>query len=93
MTVEITTPEHIRQEYWTESELAAELNKDVRTLRHWNNLRIGPPRTKLGGRSIYYRKTAVFRWLVDEKEQKPLLRKSRRKTATAHALPQQQRRP
>ncbi len=69
-------PAHITQEYWTEPELAAELNRDVRTLRRWNALRVGPPVTKIGNAN-FYRKAAVFRWLV-EREQKPLRRRSRR---------------
>jgi hypothetical protein len=70
-----SAPAHITQEYWTEPELAAELNRNVRTLRRWNALRVGPPVTKIGNAN-FYRKAAVFRWLV-RREQKPLQRRSR----------------
>jgi hypothetical protein len=40
-------------EYMSEAELAAELDKDVRTLQRWRQLRIGPPFAMNGIMPIY----------------------------------------
>jgi hypothetical protein len=49
-------------EYWTERELAAALDKNIRTLRKWRQLRQGPAFCKIG-REIIYRRGAVSDWL------------------------------
>jgi hypothetical protein len=59
--------------FYEEGELAAALYRDKRTLRRWHALRVGPPRTVLG-RSIFYNKESVTRWLI-EREQRPARRK------------------
>jgi hypothetical protein len=46
-------------EWLTEAEAAAEVDKSVRTLRQWRKRGIGPPYA-LFGRSIRYRKTAFI---------------------------------
>ena len=68
-------PNFLSADFFTEKQLAQELDVTTRTLRRWHNLRTGPPRTLIGPK-IYYRKQSVFRWLV-AREQEPL-RRSRR---------------
>jgi hypothetical protein len=63
-------------EFFTENELALALDRDRRTLRRWANLRQGPPRTRIG-KSIYYRRSSVLRWLI-EHEERPLSRRRMR---------------
>ncbi|MBO9664954.1 MAG: helix-turn-helix domain-containing protein [Dokdonella sp.] len=46
----------------SESEVAAQLGKCVRTLRNWARRGYGPPRVRIG-RSIYYRLVEVSRWI------------------------------
>jgi predicted DNA-binding transcriptional regulator AlpA len=54
----------ILSDYFTEDELAAALGCTTRTLRRWHALGDGPPRTKLGGCRVLYRRGAVERWLA-----------------------------
>jgi hypothetical protein len=65
----------VGEDFFSEQQLGVELNVTLRTLRRWQQLRIGPPRTRVG-RRILYRKTAVIQWLVN-REQQPLRRRSR----------------
>jgi hypothetical protein len=53
----------ISDEYDTPNQLAAELDVSVRTLGRWHQLRIGPPRVKIG-RLILYPKAAKREWLA-----------------------------
>lgn len=46
----------------TQSEVAALLKVNVRTLRHWRQHKVGPPSLKLGKR-VWYSKQAVEDWL------------------------------
>jgi hypothetical protein len=46
-------------EWLTEAEAAAEVDKSVRTLRQWRKRRIGPPYA-LFGRTVRYRKTSFI---------------------------------
>jgi hypothetical protein len=46
-------------EWLTETEAAAVVNKSIRTLRQWRKRGIGPPYTHFG-RSIRYRKPAFI---------------------------------
>jgi hypothetical protein len=47
----------------TEHELAAELNRNIRTLQRWRDRRIGPPFAMMGDRPIYNVEN-VRRWLT-----------------------------
>ncbi len=49
-------------EYLTPSECASELGIKERTLLRWHQLQEGPPRTKVGRRTLY-RRAAVAGWL------------------------------
>lgn len=49
-------------DYLSEADLAAELQKDVRTLQRWRKLRVGPPFVMNGITPIYPRPGAV-KWL------------------------------
>jgi hypothetical protein len=48
--------------YLRESELAAELQVSIRTLRRWNVTRTGPPRT-VAGKTVLYHRDSVLDWL------------------------------
>jgi hypothetical protein len=55
--------EHILSEFLTRDQLAAELQRNARTLDRWDALGIGPPRTRVG-RQVLYRRASVQRWLL-----------------------------
>ena len=61
--------------YLSRSELAAELNRTVRTLERWELHRIGPACTHIG-KSPYYRVDAVRAWLLSQ-EREQVREKSR----------------
>jgi hypothetical protein len=44
--------------YWTEQELADQLQKNRRTVQRWRKERTGPPFTKLGNSLVYNSKSA-----------------------------------
>ncbi len=52
----------ILSDYFTPTELAAELGISSRTLERWRRLRETPPETKIGIR-VFYRKNAVQAWI------------------------------
>ena len=54
--------EPILSEFLTKEELAAELQRNPRTLDRWDVLGVGPPRTHVG-RQVLYRRTSVQKWL------------------------------
>jgi hypothetical protein len=56
-------------DYLNEEQFAAGVGRDLRTIRRWHALRIGPPRIKLG-KKILYRKSSVALWL-ERKESHP----------------------
>lgn len=58
----------ILNEYDTEAELAAKLQKTRRCLQKWRQLRIGPPWTQLG-KQVIYRRAAVDGWLRSLEQQ------------------------
>lgn len=61
----------VLDEWMTQAELAQELGVSADTLQRWASQRIGPPRTKVGGR-VYYRKESVKAWLrAQEAQQLP----------------------
>ena len=60
--------------YLPRSEAATELAVSSRTLDRWHRLRIGPPRTQIGGR-IYYGVDDVRDWLKAQREDTPLRQK------------------
>jgi hypothetical protein len=53
----------VLSDYQSEQELAIDLDICVRTLRRWNEARIGPPRVLIGRRAMY-RRQAVAEWLI-----------------------------
>jgi len=55
--------------FLTAKELAAELERNTRTLDRWHALGTGPPRTRVG-RKVLYRRTSVQKWLAAQ-EQSP----------------------
>jgi hypothetical protein len=55
--------------YISETDLARQLHRSVRTLQRLAATRSGPPRVKLG-RSVYYRIDSVRAWLAQQ-EKKP----------------------
>jgi hypothetical protein len=63
--------------YLREAELAAQLNKTVRTLQSWRQQRKGPPWTQIGS-TIFYSEDGTRAWLKGL-EQQPV--RSRRTAA------------
>jgi hypothetical protein len=57
----------ILSEFLTKEELAAELQRNPRTLDRWAALRIGPPRTRVG-RKVLYRRASVQKWLIAQEQ-------------------------
>ncbi len=49
-------------DYFTQEQLAAELGVSWRTIHRWHELRIGPPRTRLG-KLLLYHKESVREWM------------------------------
>jgi hypothetical protein len=56
------------ENYLTEAELAAELNKCVRTLQIWREKRTGPPWTT-NGKTILYSRDGIPGWLKSRQQQ------------------------
>ena len=56
------TENHILSEYLTKAELAAQLNRSIRSLDRWTQTGDGPPCIRLGQKSLY-RREAVLEWL------------------------------
>lgn len=54
--------QEVLADYLTRSELARELNRSERTLDRWHQLRIGPPRSRIGS-MVIYRRAALGEWL------------------------------
>ncbi len=54
-------------EYFTIEQLARALNKSVRTLLRWDNLRNGPPCTRVGNLRLF-RKSTLEKWLKAREE-------------------------
>ena len=48
-------------------DLAKRLEKSLRTITRWHNLRKGPRRTKIG-RSVYFREADIAEWLDNQRE-------------------------
>jgi helix-turn-helix protein len=61
--------------YMTEADLAAELDKGVRTLQIWRARRTGPAWTK-NGKTILYSREAILAWLKSQ-EQQPVRQRNR----------------
>lgn len=53
----------LNAEYLSSEEVARALNVSARTLHRWGRLRKGPPSIKVG-RSVYYRRASIERWLL-----------------------------
>ena len=59
-------------------QLAEMLGVHVRTIRRWEKLREGPPKTKIG-RQIYYSLESLYKWMKSCEKRQP--RRSRGKNA------------
>jgi hypothetical protein len=62
--------------YLSESELAAQLNKTVRTLQSWRQQRKGPPWTPMGS-TIIYSEDGTRAWLKSLEQQPVRSRRAR----------------
>jgi hypothetical protein len=51
--------------YFSEKELAAQINKSVRTLQRWRDKKTGPPWTAIG-ETIFYSKKRAFDWIKSQ---------------------------
>ena len=58
----------IRDQYYTKDELARELGRSTRTIDRWHTRRVGPPRHKVAGKLVLYRKNLVADWLDKQAE-------------------------
>jgi hypothetical protein len=58
------------EDYLSEDEMAAELNRDVRTLKRWRTLRKGPPVTWVGKTPKYHIQSAR-KWLQANEQPMP----------------------
>lgn len=58
----MSNSEPILSEFLTKAELAAELQRNERTLDRWHRLGEGPPITRIG-RRILYRRASLQNWL------------------------------
>jgi hypothetical protein len=71
-------PARILADYLTPSELAVELGISERALSRWHAMRQGPPRVLIG-RTPYYKRSSVERWLAGREdgfgEARPALRR------------------
>jgi len=61
--------EPILSKFLTKEELAAELQRNPRTLDRWDVLGVGPPRTNIG-RKIYYKRASVEIWLAAQERRR-----------------------
>ena len=52
----------LEREYFSPEQLGQFLGVTQRTIFRWDSLRCGPPRTKLGKRTLY-KKSSVIAWL------------------------------
>lgn len=57
-----TQDDSLGNELLTEAEFAALMHRDIRTVRRWQSLRLGPPIIKLA-KVRMYRREAVVAWL------------------------------
>jgi hypothetical protein len=71
-------------DYWTEREFADQVDRDLRTIRRWKRLRIGPPVTPVG-KSDYYKCDSARRWLAALEQQPIRPAKKRRRRGGASA--------
>ncbi|PSH02715.1 MAG: hypothetical protein CXZ00_16015 [Acidobacteria bacterium] len=60
--MEAGTENSILSEYLTKAELAAQLDRSIRSVDRWTLTGYGPPCVRIGRRSLY-RRAAVVEWL------------------------------
>ena len=58
----------IRDQYYTKEELARELGRSTRTIDRWHTRRVGPPRHKVAGKLVLFKKNSVAEWLDKQVE-------------------------
>jgi hypothetical protein len=63
----MSNSEPILSEFFTKEELAAELQKNPRTLDRWDALGVGPARTHVG-RKVLYKRASVQKWLAAQEQ-------------------------
>jgi hypothetical protein len=51
--MEVAMAGELLGDYWSEAELAKEINKSLRTIRKWRERRVGPPVTMIGKTPVY----------------------------------------
>ena len=61
-------PENPIEAYMPKAEFCSALNINPRTAERWHLRRIGPPRIRVGGKKIYYKRSAVAEWLESQAE-------------------------
>jgi hypothetical protein len=66
--IAMSDSETLLSEFLTKKELAAELQRNERTLDRWDALGTGPPRTRIG-RKVLYRRTSAKKWLAAQEHQ------------------------
>jgi hypothetical protein len=57
------------------ADLALELGVSTDTLRRWETMRFGPPCVR-AGRKVFYRRTTVQDWLIDQEHAAPRRRRA-----------------
>lgn len=62
-----TTIEIPRSDFISEREFAGLIGKSLRTIRRWQTERRGPRRTRLG-KSVFFSRAAIERFLSDREE-------------------------
>lgn len=63
-------PHEILAEYLPAAEAAQQLGVSKRTLKRWEQLRRGPPVTRVGRRNLY-RRESLMRWLAKQEKNAP----------------------
>ena len=79
-----TSTENLLDDYWTESQLAEQVQRSKRTVERWRELRIGPPATPLG-RAWIYSKPSARNWLRSNELPSPRARRQRTTRRTSRA--------
>jgi hypothetical protein len=67
----------ILSDYVPEDEFCRQLGISSRTAKRWQELRIGPPITKIG-RKVYYSRKSVLEWLASQEQRPQRVRSERR---------------
>jgi hypothetical protein len=74
------SPPRLLDDYLTREQLAAELDKCIRTLDRWHAMRIGPPRVTIGRVPLYTRES-VAAWIQKQEHDPAAAGAGRRRRA------------